>query len=528
MKKPICMLLCCVITVFLLSGCSMNLSGKKKPVRYDIPEAILSLDPQFASAPSARMIIANIHEGLMVYGENGELEPGVAESCEISPDGKKLTFKLRDDAFWEDGSPVTADDFVFAFQRMFTPGSPSPYAGDYVAIENADKILERTRGLSSLGVEAKSKKELEIRLRHPSPFFPGLLAETPAMPCNEQFFNESRGRYGIDINYLNSNGPFKVDRWDNEAYIYLRPNEKYSSPKPALSGGVNLNISAEDTVARLQSGAADIAEVSFDDVEKLKSQGYATTEYVSTVWCIVFNQNSPVWGNPLLRQGLSHTIEQRLLGTKLPKKFSPTDLFIPPSAMLADSNYRENADVSPAGFGPEQGRRLFEMGLSALSIDNISDTVFYVPDSAEHLLAMGMVQQSWQKYLSAYVNVEPVAPEQIEQNFLTGDYEMMLFPFYAETPRAETILSALGSDSPANRLGYSNALYDSLLKGVMDASSLKAAAEACGRAETMLLQDAVIIPVYVETTSLAVASGVQGINATPYPARLSFKYADKK
>lgn len=527
MKRIICVLLCCALAFLPLTGCRSETSAKGKVVRYDIPRAVTNLDPQFAADEWACMIISNIGEGLLTRGENGGLELGVAESWSLSPDEKTFTFKLRDGVHWENGSPVTADDFVFAFRRIFSAGSPSPFAEDYLAIENASEVLAGTRSANSLGVVAKSDSELEIRLSAPSPYFPEVLAETPAFPCNEEFFNESRGRYGLDKASVCSNGPFVLDRWDNESTINLRPNSEYMSENPVVSTGVNLSITDENPTARLQSDSADVAVVSFDEAEKLKSQGFSVSYFDSVVWCIVFNPSSDTWGNPLLRQGLAYTIEQELLRERLPKRLTPTALLVPPTAELAGVNYREEVKTVSVEFAPEKGRRLFDMGLLALGLDKLYEDVLYVPDSADHLLAMGMVQQSWQKHLSAYITVEAAAAGEIEERFLTGDYGMLMMPISSATPPGSKLLSMFASDSTNKRFGYNNALYNDLLRSVANAEHLEQAAQFCANAESLLLHDAVIIPVYAETTAFAVTSDTSGIFPTAYPARLSFKYAER-
>lgn len=496
-------------------------------MRYDLPGPVQSLDPQFATDEYARMIISNIYEGLFARDKDGGLIPGMIESYGLSADKLVYTFRLRGDAVWSNDEPVVADDYVFAFRRMFARSSPSAFAQDYRAIENADEILSGNMPEEKLGVTAVSDFELQIRLAYPSPGFAGLLAETPAMPCNRSFFEESRGRYGLAKNFVNSNGPFYVERWDNKVSIYLRPNADYVSQNPVLSGGVNLYISGEPPLPRLQNGSTDIGVVSFEDAEKLRKQGFSAAEFDSVVWCVVFNQNSPVWGNPLLRQGLARTVDESMLGERLPQRLSPVSLFIPDCMTLAGEAYRPLSGAEPAGFDPERGRRLFEMGLESIGAEKLPVSTFFVPDSAEHLLAMGMVQQGWQKHLSAYISVQPATVANIRERLLSGDYGMLLFPFSPSSPRTESMLSMFRSSSPDNRFGYESSLYDNLLDASASAADLKSSAEYCMRAESLLLYDAVIIPVYTETFTFASAAGISGISPTPFPMRFNFKYAEK-
>lgn len=525
MKKLATMLICALL---LLSACQQQAPGKGKIIRYDLPYPVLNLDPQLATDPYSRMIISNIYEGLMTRDENGELTLGVAESFTLSSDKKTYSFILRKDAEWKDGNHVTAHDFVFTFRRMFMPGSPSPFAHDYIAIENAEELMADTVLPTALGVVAKSDHELEIKLEHPSPFFPALLAETPAMPCNQEIFDNAWGRYGLEKDLVASNGPFYLNRWDNETTIRLLPNPDYDSSRPAYAGGVYFRVEPEQSpMARLLDGSSDVAELSYDDAEKIRAQGYNLIEFQDTVWCIVFNQKSVLWGNPLLRQGLAYAVERNLLTENLPKKLTSTNLLVPPSSTLADRGYRDAVAASPISFDPVQGRKLFEMGMSALSIDSVTNAAFYVPDSSEHMLAMSVVQQSWQKHLSAYLNITSVPLEDIERRFLTGEYDIMLVPVTFDMPFAADFLASFKSGSKYNHMGYLNELYDLRVSEIARAESIEEAGAVCATAESMLLQDAVAIPVYFETSVFATIPSLKGIEATPYPSNLHFKYIEK-
>lgn len=525
MKKLIALLLC---SILLLSACQRQAPGKGKIIRFDLPAPITNLDPQFATDAYSRMIISNIYEGLMTYNENGQLVLGAAKSVETSADKKTLLFKLRENTVWKDGKPLTAHDFVFAFQRMFAPGSPSPFAKDYIAIAYAEKVMESTAPPSVLGVVAKSDYELEITLEHPSPFFPSLLAETPAMPCNREAFDEARGRYGLEVELVSSNGPFYLNRWDNEATIRLMPNPNYSSETPASAGGVYLRVAPEKTrLERLLDGDADITEISYQEAEKVKAQGYTTVEFQDTVWCVVFNQNSEIWGNPLLRQGFAHTVDRRLLQDNLSQNLTLASFLVPPANMLANEKYRATAKASQVAFDPENGKRLFEMGLDSLSIDNITGAAFYVPDSFEHTLAVSLLQQSWQKHLSANVNVIPLSGEELEQRFLSREYDIMMVPISSETPFVADFLASFKTGARNNRFGYRNELYDSIVSEIPRAETIEQAVAECARAESMLLHDAVVIPVYFDTSVFAAIPGLKGINATPYASGLNFKYIEK-
>ena len=145
--------LCLLLTLcLLLSGCRESSSL----VRYDISNGVESLDPQFASEENEQLVIYNMMEGLMRQKPSGELTNGAIERYEVSDDQKVYTFFLVDGMVWDDkeNTPVTAHDFVFAFQRIFNSIYPSPFASMFSSIKNSQQVLSGQLDASSLGVQA--------------------------------------------------------------------------------------------------------------------------------------------------------------------------------------------------------------------------------------------------------------------------------------------------------------------------------------------------------------------------------------
>lgn len=140
---------------------------------------------------------------------------------------------------------------------------------------------------------------------------------------------------------------------------------------------------------------------------------------------------------------------------------------------------------------------------------------------------MGVVQQSWQKNLSAHINIQQIPMQQMESNLLSGSYEIMLLPFTPQGPRIESLLSAFTSRSSQNYFGYQNPRYDQLLSQALDEESFDVATTRYVQAEKTLLADAVVIPVYGETSWYATGKGVEGVEVFPFGGRIEFKYGVK-
>lgn len=506
---------------WLFGGCSGDSTGKT--FRYDIAQPVQNLDPQFATDASARLILGNLFEGLVVCEPDGSIQPGVAESYTVSDDRLTYTFRLRETAAWEDETPVTADDFAFTFYRMFRDGSP--HAEKYLAIEGARALLT---GESELlpGVRAEAGV-LTLTLEEADPLLLGHLADPAAAPCNESVFTESRGRYGLEIKHLNSNGPFMLSRWD-ETRLGLRKNEAYRSEKETVADGVVFYIGRE-TAAQFRDGQSDIATLDQEELDTVPASRMEVVPIQKTVWCIVFNQDHPLWGNALLRQGLAQAIDRQEFAGGLPDSFRLAEVLIPDAVQVLGTPYREQAfSRSPLPYDSVEAERLFRMGLELLDLNQLPNSAtIHVPEQAKLSLGIDQLQQSWQKHLSAYLNFEVGTPQQIQTMLRSGDYQLLLLPITPADANIDTLLGVFMSESEQNYFGYRDIRYDKLLEVASEQHRLQEAVARYSQAETMLLSDAVVIPLYFETSYIAIAKDVQGVQISPFGDQIYFKYAQK-
>lgn len=496
-------------------------------IRYDIGEPVKNLDPQFATDTTARMIIFNIYEGLVVQDAQGAIHPGVAARYEVSADGLHYTFHLREDARWSDGAPLTADDFLFAFERLFYADAPSPFASSYMSIKNAEQMLRENAALSTLGISAPDEQTVVFELVRPDPFFLEALSATAAMPCNRKAFDNARGRYGLEPQYVYENGPFYLEKWDNSKYLLLRNNDQYASDTPVAANGVNLYIGRENALAQFTDGKTDLAMLPYENTAAVRDR-VVLESFDKTTWALVFNQNDPVLGDPLIRQALIQAVDHELLGEYLPPNFTPSAVFVPPAMQVLGQSFRAAASAeSPLPFDTMRAQYLYELGLSSLEIDALPQITVLVPEDDTHMLCAGQMQQSWQKHLGAYINVEAATAAQITQRFRDGNYQILLMPFSPAGGQVGSLLGVFHSASSQNYTGYQNPRYDALLSQAAGTSAA-AIVDAYRRAEIMLLSDAVVMPLYFETTTYAISQKVQGIEIAPFAGRIYFKRAARK
>ena len=172
----------------------------------DEPE---SLDPHKVWNSRQIHIARNLFEGLVVLDPKGDVAPGAAESWTVSEDGLTYRFKLRTNAKWSNGDPVTAADFLFAFRRVEDPKTNAEQAEELYAIKNAEEVNAGKLAPAALGVAAPDDRTVEITLKAPTPYFPQVLTLEQAMPVHEK--TVQLGPDWVKPGRMVSNGAYVLD-----------------------------------------------------------------------------------------------------------------------------------------------------------------------------------------------------------------------------------------------------------------------------------------------------------------------------
>ena len=255
-KKIIAVMMCILITVSLFSGCSSK--STKIDFIYPFSGDIKSFDPQIASTADEFLIIENCFEGLVRVNDDGSVQAGVAKTWDISDDGKTYTFHLRQGAKWNVQSKdaenitaaqklmgtafnpdITANDFVFALRRACEKNTDAPLFSSISNIVNASDIHSGKKSSSELGATALDDYTLEIKLKSADSGFLNVLSTAIAMPCNEEYFNATKGRYGLGLDYSIFNGQFYITNVLESSYV-LKKNSQYVGDFPSNISFINI------------------------------------------------------------------------------------------------------------------------------------------------------------------------------------------------------------------------------------------------------------------------------------------------
>ncbi len=524
-------------TLGLFSGCS-----SQSDLTYDLAGEPATLDPQSANDPYAFTVINEIFEGLTKVQEDGSIGLGVAESYRVSDDQLTYTFTLRDGLHWSNGYSCTANDFVFAFQRLLNPRTKSQTAHNFYCIKNATAVAEGTLEVDQLGVYANSDTELVIELESPNAFLLELLSTAPAMPCNEQFFNETRGEYGLKGAALISNSAYQADRWIVGSYIKLIPNQRYYDQDQIHLNSMVFWLCYSDTLAegesqseiltRFYDGDSVAYTCSGKPDEGLFDSSYTLTTHDNTVWGLTFNQRSTdsvkqqILNNQDFRLAIANCFDRSRYQDLLPEYLTVTDTIIPPGVSIDGSSYRDQAgDMTVYGLNSDSAKSHYQAMLNATGVQQVTGLSVLIAenDSVNNEQYFGYLSQVIQRELNLFLTVETVDQSEFDSRLANGNYDLAIVSLEADFDHPISILEDFQTGSAENNTGYSDSTLDSYLDQLYRGSDGEAG--LCKLAEQHLLDSGIFLPLYYQTSYLAVNKSVSGVFLNPQNGAVDFRYA---
>lgn len=507
-----------------LSACGKD-DGSGYIFKYDITENPSTLDPQTATGGSAEMIISNAFQGLFRVAENGSIENRMAESFEVSDNGLVYTFSLRQNVYWTyDGDSsikCTAKDYAYAFERLFNPSNKAARASEFYCIKNAERISSGViSDYSQLGIKAIGDYTLEITLSEPYPQLLALLAETPAMPCNEEIYKKTEGRYGLEADYTASNGSFYVfswsyDQWSsNNNVIIMRRNAKNSESERVYPYGLNFFINAADKYKDFTEGVTHTYVSEGKETAELIKAGYDFNEYSTSVWGVLFNTET-VFTNNNIRKALAFSLDREQL--VMPGGFTATDNIIPDGVWLLDSLYRELAGDSAAyAVSKDKAKEMYLRGAAALGGASLTGTEIIVPEGSESAVELlKSVLQQWQADFNFYCGIDVKSEREYYSALEGGNFKIALVRLSGSSGSPAAYLGGFVSSSSENYSSFGYSEYEAILKKAHGAEK-EQSAELYRQAEEYVLSSAVFVPLANQTEYVFFGKKCADISYNPY------------
>ncbi|EDP8660724.1 oligopeptide ABC transporter substrate-binding protein OppA [Salmonella bongori] len=491
----------------------VQLADKQTLVRNNGSE-VQSLDPHKIEGVPESNVNRDLFEGLLISDVEGHPSPGVAEKWE-NKDFKVWTFHLRKNAKWSDGTPVTANDFVYSWQRLADPNTASPYASylQYGHIANIDDIIAGKKPATDLGVKALDDHTFQVTLSEPVPYFYKLLVHPSVSPVPKSAVEKFGDKWTQPANII-TNGAYKLKSWVVNERIVLERNPQYwDNDKTVINQVTYLPISSEVTdVNRYRSGEIDMTynNMPIELFQKLKKEipnEVRVDPYLCTYYYEINNQKAP-FNDVRVRTALKLALDRDIIVNKVKNQGDlPAYSYTPP--------YTDGAKlVEPEWFKWSQEKRneeakklLAEAGFTAdkpLTFDLLYNT------SDLHKKLAIAVASIWKKNLGANVKLENQEWKTFLDTRHQGTFDVARAGWCADYNEPTSFLNTMLSDSSNNTAHYKSPAFDKLIADTLKVTDDAQRSELYAKAEQQLDKDSAIVPVYYYVNARLVKPWVGG------------------
>jgi len=493
-----------------------QLAEQQQIVRH-IKDEPASLDPLKAVGLPEIQVIRDLFEGLTNQDAQGKIVPGVAQSWSSS-DNKTWVFTLRNNARWSNGEPVTAQDFVYSWQRLVDPKNSSGSAGfaGLSGIENAAAITKGEMTPDKLGVTAQSKTQLKVTLDRPVPWFPALVANVALFPVPQKVIAQ-QGDSWTAPGKLVGNGAYQLsERVVNEKIVLTRNPHYWDDAHSVLTKVTFVPINEESSATkRYRANDIDITE-SFPKnmyalLKKTLPGEVYTPDQLGTYYYAFNTQKGPT-ADVRVRKALSWSIDRNVIadkvlgtGEKPAWHFTPdvTAGFKPlPTFMQQHDQNALNAQakslLAAAGYGPGKPLKL---------------KLLYNTSESHQKIAIA-VASMWKKSLGVDVTLENQEWKTYIDSRNSGNFDVIRASWVGDYNEPSTFLNLLTSGNSSNIARFNNADYDAVVAKASRETSEQARNSDYNRAEQILAEQAPIAPIYQYTNGRLIKPWVKGYPIT--------------
>ncbi|MFB8726493.1 peptide ABC transporter substrate-binding protein [Enterococcus casseliflavus] len=503
-------------------------------VQQEMPSADLSLATDTISFSA----LNNVYEGLYRLDADSKPEPaGAAELAEVSEDGLTYKLKLREDAKWSNGEPVTAADYVFGWQRTVSAETGSEYAYLFAPVTNAEAITAGEKDASELGIKAVSDYELEITLTTPTPYFQYLLAFPSFFPQSQAVVEDNGDQYASTSDNAVYNGPFVLAGFDGpgtDTEWSYEKNDQYWDKETVKLDTINVSVVKESSTSLnlFQDGQADDVILTGELAQQMANDETFVSEPLARTSYIELNQreeDSP-FRNEDLRKAISYAIDRDALVTSILGDGSLASTGLIPKGMTF--NPTDNTDFvdeaeSVIEYDQEKAKEHWEKAKEALGIDSLSFEIL-ASDTDSTKKAIEYIQSAIQDTLDGVkVSLSPVPFSVRLDRSNSGDFDVVMGGWGADYADASSFTDLFVTDNSYNRGRWTSEEYDAAVKSsaTTNAGNPDARWQDLLDAEKIIMDQQGVIPVYQNVEAHLRAPKVKGVVSHGAGAQYDYKWA---
>ncbi|MBS0615164.1 MAG: peptide ABC transporter substrate-binding protein [Verrucomicrobia bacterium] len=396
---------------------------EQQVLRIAFQHVILSLDPRIGGDGISASVVRLLFEGLMRINANGEIEKGVAKSFDISPDGKRYLFELRS-VRWNDGTPIVAYDFEYAWKKVLSPDFKTSFAYLFYPIKNAKKAKEGLISIEEVGIRAVDEKTLLVELAFPAPYFLDLVAHPMYSPVNHRVDQRHPGwPYQVKKQYP-CNGPFEIEiHHPQQGYKFVKNPFYWDASNIALDQIVLMKGTTDEAIEMLHKNELDWVG---SPLGYLGSQvAAAADEKVmewpdgGVLWAALNNHRFP-FNNLKIRKAMAMALDRSALSSAVASTIKPADSVFPLHHRLTSCSIPTDRALA---------KQLFEEGLKECNLE-LSQfppiTITYAEGRMTNKHVANVLKKQWEETFNIQCRLDNVVWGVLFQKAMRRECDIIL------------------------------------------------------------------------------------------------------
>ena len=482
-----------------------------------------SIDPALNTSVDGAIMISHLFESLIRWDDDGEgnavLKPGIAESWEVSDDGLTWTFKLRD-AKWSDGKDITADDFVYSWNRLVDPATGADY----------EYMLDMVKGYDEkkLDISAPDPKTFVVNLSVKCPYFEEICAFPAVMPVRKDII-EANKTWTNSPETLVSNGAYKLEKWDHNSTLSMVKNPEYYDQDSVKAEKLAFHLQDDQNAiyASYRSGDLDfINSVPQEEIQKLlDTKELKIKPYVGTYF-VCFNTEKEPFNDPKVRKAFSLAIDRNFIVNQVTGQGQePATAYVPSG--VYDAKGAEGDDFRTVGgdyysINDEDYEKNIEEAKKLMEEAGYKDgegfpQIDYLYNTDENHKAIAeALQNMWQENLGVQVSLQNQDWNVFLKERKEGNYNIARHGWIADYNDPMSFIDMWLTGGGNNDAQYKNEEFDKFVKAAKATSDPDERMENMHKAEDILIgEDNVVAPLYFYNNSYMVKPNITGLYYTP-------------
>ena len=528
MKKNILITGAAALAIALtLGACGAKKSSSATPkqvLRWTENGQLPTNDPAQATDTLSFNVLLNTQEGLYRASDKGQkTNLALAKSVKVSADGKTYKVTLRN-AKWSNGDPITAQDFVYGWQRVVDPKTKSQDAFYLYQVENAEAINTGKKPLSALGITAQDSKHLTIKLTKPVSYFKKLLAWPLFFPQNKKAVEKYGKKFGTNSSAQIYSGPYKLAKWSgsSDSWQLVKNNRYWDKKKVKLSVIKEQVVKDANTALNLfDTGKVDEAVLSGQTAVAQAKSSSRVDRLSSNLTRVDLNESkNPAFKNADVRRAFSLVVNRKQIASNVLQDGSRGAIGFTPIGLATGPDGQDFAKTSKVASGVAydvaKAKKLLAKGFAATGTKSLNLTL--LTNDIETTKSVGeYLQSQFEKLPNVKVTLKSIPSAQYLQLKSAGDYDLTIAGWQSVFGDPINFLDIWESDSSYNSSKWHNAEFDQLLDDAENKYGNNATKrwDTLVKAEKLLLKEQATIPLYQSNNLQLLKSKVKGINYNP-------------